>query len=122
MRRQPPAQLGGERIDRGSQFRVGGELQLLFAEIMISLGRVGGRCQRAEEGHLHASGGRDQSWHPDSVTSAAGPPASRFAVRRADENLDAFVEALTDVLDDDRALVDLAHHDRHATKVCGADR
>jgi hypothetical protein len=50
-------------------------------------------------------------------TEPAMTAVQTFAVRRADEDLDSFVDTLVALLDDDRALVDLSHHDRHATTI-----
>jgi hypothetical protein len=53
----------------------------------------------------------------DEQTEPAMTAVQTFAVRRADEDLDSFIETLVALLDDDRALVDLSHHDCHATTV-----
>jgi hypothetical protein len=53
----------------------------------------------------------------DEQTEPAMTAVQTFAVRRADEDLDSFVDTLVALLDDDGALVDLSHHDRHATTV-----
>jgi hypothetical protein len=40
-----------------------------------------------------------------------------FAVRHADEDLGTFVGTIVALLEGERALIDLSHHDRHATTV-----
>jgi hypothetical protein len=37
-----------------------------------------------------------------------------FAVRRDDDDLDVFVDTIVALLDQDRVLIDLSHHDRRA--------
>jgi hypothetical protein len=41
----------------------------------------------------------------------------RFAVRRADDDVDSLVDAVMDAIDRDARIVDLSHHDRRGDTI-----
>jgi hypothetical protein len=44
-------------------------------------------------------------------------PVRSFAVRRADDDLDSFIDTIIELIDDEATVVDLSHHDRRADTI-----